>query len=155
MHLNLITNYSKLLNRRHCSECSRRPKAFARFTPHQEDCKMRSYYLAGLLVLAALTISVSSVEARGRCRGGCGSGIFHGGIFHRHASCNSGSCATGSVPGHVHTAECGPKGCTIAGVWAQPNNIVEVTGPQNHGQGSIQVRDNQGRIYYLVPQNQK
>lgn len=112
---------------------------------------MRSYYLAGLLALAALTISVSSVEARGRCRG-CGSGS----IFHRHASC-AGGCTTGNASGHIHTAECGPKGCTIAGILTQPNNIVEVTGPQTQEylrQGPIQVRDSQGRIYYLVPQSQ-
>lgn len=115
------------------------------------------YYLAGLLALAALTISVSSVEARGRCRGGCGGGIFQGKIFQggfRHSS--SSGCNT-TTAGHVHTAECGATGCNVAGTWPSKMPVVEegITSPrQIIPQQAIQVRDSQGRIYYLVPQNQ-
>lgn len=118
-------------------------------------------YLAGLLALAALaTLSVSSVEARGRrCGGGsCGSfqsrntgcGVFQGGHIFGHR--------------HVHTAQCGVNGCNAGGVvvqgttWTGPNpQIVEegTTSPQS-APAAIQVRDSQGRIriYYLIPQNQ-
>ncbi len=112
-------------------------------------------FMAGLLAVAALvTLSVSSVEARG-CRGGgffhrggcnnsCGSGVFHG-----------GGCST---CGGTVVSQCGPNGCNVGGTtWAQPQIVTEGAEyiPQAAPQTQvIQVRDSQGRIYYLVPQNQ-
>lgn len=112
-------------------------------------------YLAGLLALAALaTLCVSSVEARGRRCGGGSCGVFQGRLFHGgHVfgnHCGTGGC---NVAGHVHTSQCGPNGCIVQGT-LMPRIEEGTTSPRSTPTQAIQVRDSQGRIYYLVPQSQ-
>ena len=101
----------------------------------------------------AATLSVSSVEARGRrCGGSCAPGgfqgrVFHGGLFQGRAQCSTG---------HTHTAQCGVSGCNVAGVQtaSQPQIINEGVTSAPQRQQAIRVTDSQGRTYYLVPQSQ-
>src|SRR5262252_7373417 len=123
---------------------------------------MRKSIFVGMVALIALVAMADTAMARGR-RGGCGGGGGCGGCYYGGYVTYGGGCGSyggngygGYYNGNGYAA--GSYGTPVtygAPVYSTPGPVI-VDQPQEGTQssGAIQVRDQQGRIFYLVPEGQ-